>query len=378
MTVVWLIVGLVTLTVGAEVLVRGASGLARAVGLPALVIGLTVVAYGTSAPELAVSIKAGWMNQADLALGNVVGSNTFNVLFILGVSALIVPLVASRQLIRLDVPVMIGVSLLVWALAGNGMVGRVEGAVLLAGMAGYTAWLIVLGRKQTRREAQGADASAERHGGAGPGDADDPEAAASPAERKPGGLLVAGLFVVVGLALLVLGARWLVDSAVLLAQAWGVSDLLIGLTILAAGTSMPEVATSVVASIRGQRDLAIGNVVGSNIFNLLGVLGASAVIAPDGVAVNGAVLGFDLPVMVAVALACLPVFFTGGRISRGEGAVFLGYYAAYVLFLVLGATQHAGLGPLSAAMLWFVIPMTVLGLGTSVFFAVRRRGDSRV
>ncbi len=350
-----LIFGLITLTLGAEVLVRGASSLARAVGLPALIIGLTVVAYGTSAPEFAVSLKAGWMNQADLALGNVVGSNTFNVLFILGISALIAPLVASRQLIRLDVPVMIGVSVLAWGLAANGVISRWEGGLLLAGMIGYTAWLIVLGRKQTRQSQQ------------------EPQDAKKSEPVQSSKLIVSGLLVVGGLVLLVVGARWMVDSAVSLAQVWGVSDLLIGLTIIAAGTSMPEVATSIVASVRGQRDIAIGNVVGSNIFNLLGVLGATAIIAPQGVAVSDPVLRFDLPVMIAIALACLPIFFTGGRISRWEGGVFLGYYAAYLFFLVLAATWHQGLESFSSVMLWFVIPMTMLGIGVSLLTALRRR-----
>lgn len=366
MTLFWLILGLITLTIGAEVLVRGASQLARAVGLPSLIIGLTVVAYGTSAPEFAVSLKAGYLNQADIALGNVVGSNTFNVLFILGLSALIAPLIASRQLIRLDVPVMIGVSLLAWALAANGSISRWEGALLLSGMVGYTAWLIILGRKQTAATAQTPPPPA-----APPAD---PADAPWPATTdKPANLLLSGLLVLVGLALLVMGARWLVDSAVSLAQAWGVSDLLIGLTIVAAGTSLPEVATSVVASIRGQRDIAIGNVVGSNIFNLLGVLGSAALIAPDGVAVATSVLRFDLPILIAVAVACLPIFFTGGRINRWEGAVFLAYYFAYLAFLILAATGHPALQSYRSVMLYFVLPLTLLGVGVSLFNALRTR-----
>ncbi len=355
MTIVWLILGLMTLTVGAEVMVRGASSLARAVGLPSLIIGLTVVAYGTSAPEFAVSIKAGWMEQGDIALGNVVGSNTFNVLFILGISALIAPLMASRQLIRLDVPIMIGVSALAWGLASNGSISRGEGLLLFAGMVGYTVWLILLGRRQTRQTSAATQ------------DADESS------EPKQSNLMLSSLLVVAGLVLLVLGARWFVDGAVSLAQAWGVSDLLIGLTIVAAGTSMPEVATSIVASIRGQRDIAIGNVVGSNIFNLLGVLGAASLMSPDGVAVSTPILRFDLPVMIAAALICLPIFFTGGRISRWEGGVLLGYYIAYVFFLVLAATQHEAMEPFGSAMLWFVIPMTVIGIGVSLLVALRRR-----
>jgi cation:H+ antiporter len=181
------------------------------------------------------------------------------------------------------------------------------------------------------------------------------------------------VYIVIGLACLILGARWLVDGAVSVAQALGVSDLLIGLTIIAAGTSMPEVATSIMASIRGQRDIAIGNVVGSNIFNLLCVLGATATIAPDGVPVAPAALRFDIPVMVAVALACLPIFFTGGRIARWEAVLFLAYYAAYIAFLVLSATRHAALDTFSAAVLWFAVPLTVLGIAVSLLASLRSK-----
>jgi len=363
MTVAWLALGLTLLTVGAELLVRGACRLAHAVGLPSLIIGLTVVAFGTSAPEFAVTVKAAWRDQADIALGNVVGSNTFNVLFILGVSALIAPLLASQRLVRLDVPIMIGVSAGVFALAMDGTIGRIEGALLLAGVIFYTAWLIRCGR---RRPAVARATPA-------PTTATKSEAGAD----SPGklGLVRSGVLVVAGLVLLVWGARLLVDAAVTLAQAWGASDLLIGLTLVAAGTSMPELATSIIASLRSQRDIAIGNVVGSNIFNLLGVLGASALIAPEGLAASASALRFDLPVMLAVAVACLPIFFTGGRISRGEGGVFVGFYVGYVLYLILAATHHEGLGVFSSVMLGFVIPMTVLGLGVSVAAALRRRGQ---
>ena len=360
MAVVLILLGLTVLTVGAEILLRGAVGLARAVGMSPLVIGLTVVAFGTSAPELAVSLKAAAGGKADIALGNVVGSNTFNVLFILGVSALIVPLAASRQLVRLDVPVMIVVSLLAWLFAADGSVGRVEGVMLFCGLIAYTAWLVRLGRREAvtlaNKEAEPGTPVAE-----------------TAAPNTIGHTARMLVYIVIGLACLILGARWLVDGAVSVAQALGVSDLLIGLTIIAAGTSMPEVATSIMASIRGQRDIAIGNVVGSNIFNLLGVLGATAMIAPEGVPVAPAALRFDIPVMVAVALACLPIFFTGGRIARWEATLFLAYYAAYITFLVLSATRHAALDSFSAAVLWFAVPLTVLGIVVSVLASLRSK-----
>jgi cation:H+ antiporter len=351
MAYVLMLAGLGLLVIGGEMLVRGASALARAVGLPSLIIGLTVVAFGTSAPELAVSLKAGLGGQADLAFGNVVGSNTFNVLFILGISALIVPLTVSAQLVRLDVPVMVGASAVTWVLAADGVISRGEGWALCAGIVGYTVLLIRLGKKHQLLCDQSASGQT--------------------APQEPIRLVATVLPVLVGLVLLVVGARWVVEGAVEFAQLLGVSELLIGLTIVAAGTSLPEVATSVVASIRRERDIAVGNIVGSNIFNLLAVLGASAAASPAGVAASRTALRFDVPVMMAVALACLPIFFTGGRISRWEGALFLGYYVAYVTYLVLGASHDESLPAFSAAMFFFVLPGTVLGIAVSVVCALR-------
>lgn len=347
MAILLVCLGLAILTAGAEMLVRGATGVARAVGLPSLIIGLTVVAYGTSAPELAVSVKAGLGGQTDIALGNVLGSNTFNILFILGLSALIRPLAASAQLVRLDVPVMIGVSALAWLLAANGTVERAEGVGLCIGAIAYTALLVYLGKRGPRAVIT-ADAS-------GPS-----------ASEKTQRLWISVGQVLVGVGLLVLGARWLVAGAVDLARMLGVSELMIGCSIIAVGTSLPELATSVVACIRGERDLAVGNVVGSNIFNILVVMGAAAAVAPAGLAVAPAALRFDIPVAVAVAGACLPIFFTGGRVSRGEGALFLGYYGAYVAFLILAATRHPASPSFIAAMIWFVIPLSMLGVAISV------------
>ncbi len=353
MAVMLVLAGLAALIVGAELLVRGASGLARAVGLPSLIIGLTVVAYGTSAPEFAVGVKAGLDGQADIAVGNAVGSNIFNVLFILGISAIIMPLTVSSQLVRLDVPVMIGVSALTWLLAADGNIGRMEGAAMLLGIFAYTALLIYLGRRNQRpAEMKPADAKPR---------------------QRPMHIGLSVLLVVIGLILLVIGSRWLVDGAVGLARMLGVGELIIGLTVVAAGTSMPELATSVVAGIRGERDIAVGNVVGSNIFNLLGVMGGSALAADGGIGVADTALEFDMPVMLAVAVACLPIFFTGGCISRWEGGLFLGYYAAYVLFLIFAAVKHDAAENFGAAMLWFAVPATILGLAASVFFAFRQR-----
>jgi cation:H+ antiporter len=339
-----LVLGLVLLVAGAEALVRGGSRLAVALGISPLVIGLTVVAYGTSAPEMAVSVKSAWSGQADLALGNVVGSNIFNVLLILGLSAAITPLVVSAQLVRLDVPLMIGVSVTAFLMGLDGRIGRLDGALLFAGALTYTLLLI----RQSRKES--AAIQPEFSGEYGP-------RPASPPSRLVDGLLVLG-----SLGLLVLGSRWLVAAAVTLATSLGVSELIIGLTIVAAGTSLPEVATSITAAVRGERDIAVGNVVGSNIFNILAVLGASALVAPGGVAVSPAALRFDVPVMIAVAIACLPVFASGHLIARWEGLLFLFYYAAYTLYIVLQASRHDALPAFSAAMVTFVLPLTALTL----------------
>jgi cation:H+ antiporter len=348
------ILGLASLILGAELLVRGASRLALAFGISPLVVGLTVVAFGTSAPEMAVSVQSAWSGRVDIALGNVVGSNIFNVLFILGISALIVPLVVHQQVIRQEVPVMIGVSLLLWALAADGGIGRWEGALLVALVIGYTVMLI----RQSRHETAAAQAEI---------DAEYAEAfdGGQPGWRQHWG--IQALLILAGLALLVLGARWLVEAAVGFARDLGVSEMVIGLTIVAAGTSLPEVATSVMAALRGERDIAVGNVVGSNIFNILAVLGLSASVAPTELSVAPALLAIDIPIMTAVALACLPIFFTGNRIARWEGALFLGLYASYTAYLILHATGHDALDGYGAAMAGFVLPLLAVTLAVLVW-----------
>jgi cation:H+ antiporter len=335
--------GLALLTLGAEFLVRGASRLAAIAGISPLVIGLTVVAYGTSSPEMAVSFKSALAGQADIALGNVVGSNIFNVLFILGICALILPLRVAQQLIWLDVPIMIGASVLVLIMGLDGSISRLDGVLLFAGAVLYTVFAI----KQGRQEGAAVEQEYVREFGK-----------KSPTRSWPVQLLL----IVAGLAMLVVGARWLLDGAIEVAKLMGVSELVIGLTIVAAGTSLPEVATSVLASIRGERDIAVGNVVGSNIFNILAVLGLSSIVAPNGITFAPAALTFDTPVMIAVALACAPIFFTGHLIARWEGVLFLLYYAAYTVYLILNARTHDALPAFSVIMLEFVLPLTLLTL----------------
>jgi len=347
MTILLFIGGLIGLIIGAELLVRGASKLALSFGISPLVVGLTIVAFGTSAPEMAVSVGAVLDGKTDIAIGNVVGSNIFNVLFILGVSALITPLLVNIQLIRQEVPIMIGASLLLLALGLDGKLSFLDGGILFGLMIAYTVFLIIQSRKETK--------------------AAHDEYAAEVKPAVPGGwdskLPVQLLLIVVGLAFLVIGSEWLVNASVTFAKALGVSDLVIGLTIVAAGTSMPEVATSITAAIKGERDIAVGNVVGSSTFNILGCLGLSGIVSGDlGLAMPAAILNFDIWVMLAVALACLPVFMTGREIARWEGGVFVLYYAAYVTYLILATQQHETLGVFSAAMMSFVVPITVITL----------------
>jgi cation:H+ antiporter len=353
------ILGLVTLVAGAQLLVRGASKLALSFGISPLVVGLTVVAFGTSAPEMAVSVRSSWGGQVDIALGNVVGSNVFNILFILGLSALAAPLLVAPQLIRQEVPLMIVASLLVFGLAFDGGLGRADGVVLFGLLLAYTVFLIRQSRKESR-ETQEEYAQ---------------EFAAPGIKAWDRHWAVQTLLVGGGLVLLVLGANWLVDAAVSFARALGLSEMVIGLTIVAAGTSLPEVATSLVATLRGERDIAVGNVIGSNTFNLLGVLGLSSLAAPHALPVPPAMLNFDLLVMIGVALACLPIFFTGHVIARWEGALFLAYYTAYMAYLLLAAQQHDLLDTYGTAMITVVLPLTAITL--AVFAARHWRAQGR-
>ncbi len=343
--------GLLALVVGAEVLVRGASRLALSLGISPLVVGLTVVAFGTSAPEVAVSVGAALEGRTDIAVGNVVGSNIFNVLFILGVSALITPLVVNAQIIRQEVPIMIGASLLLIAFSLDGQLSHLDAGILFALLIGYTVFLVRQSRLETQATREEYSQEFERR------------------SRWDSRLPVQLGLILAGLALLVLGSNWLVDSATTFAKALGVSDLVIGLTIVAAGTSMPEVATSIMAAIRKEGDIAIGNVVGSNVFNILGCLGVAGLASPEGLPLAPSLLRFDLWVMLAVACACLPVFLTGREIARWEGGLFLLYYGAFTTYLVLASQQHDAIGRFSATMLGFVIPLTIV---TLVVALVRR------
>ncbi|MCC5950538.1 MAG: calcium/sodium antiporter [Acidimicrobiia bacterium] len=345
LTVVLFVVGLAALVGGSELLVRGAVRLATRTGISSVVIGLTVVAFGTSTPELAVSIQAAVRDEAGLALGNVVGSNIANVLAVLGLGAVVGgSLVVAQRIVRIDVPVMVGATVALLLLSLDGRLGRLEGALLVVALVVYLGWIV----RATRRES--AEVRAEYD------EALDPDTLAASSVATDVGLMVAGL---VGL---VLGAHWLVDSATEFALWIGLSSTVVGLTVVALGTSMPEMATTVVAALRGERDLAVGNAIGSNILNILAVLGLTAVLSPSALLVDDQLLGFDLWVMLAVAVACLPIFFTGWRLARWEGAVFCAYYVGYLAVLVLGAVDHDAEAAFRVAMAAFMVPLTLVTL----------------
>jgi len=345
MEILMFVIGLVFLVSGAEALVRGASNLSAIIGISPLVVGLTIVAFGTSLPELAVSINSALSGQDSISIGNVIGSNIFNVLFILGSSAIVVPLVVSRKLIRFDVPLMIIVSIILLIFSFDKKLSRVDGLILVTGLFIYTWFLIYESRKESA--AHQKKFSKEFKTGM--------------LKEKIKWIRIIFLLIL-GLGLLVLGSKWFIEGAVFVAESIGVSKLVIGLTIVAVGTSIPEVFTSIIAAIHGERDIAVGNVVGSNIFNIMGVLGFASLFSPSGIDFIPAVIGFDLPVMIAVAFACLPIFFTGGIISRQEGIFLIGYYLAYTLYLLLEVSHHDSLPVFNAIMLYFTFPLTAITL----------------
>jgi cation:H+ antiporter len=355
-TIFIFLAGLVILILGADLLVRGASRLAAVFGVSPLVIGLTIVAIGTASPEIAVSLQAAANGQGDLTLGNVLGSNIFNILFILGITALVAPIVIAEQLIRKDAPIMLAVSLLVFGLAFDGNISALDGAFLLLGVIVYTVFAL----RQSQQESKAVQNKYAQE-------------FTEKESRTIKSISTNICFILVGLGLLVWGSKWLVDSTVKIAEILGVSKLVIGLTIVAVGTSLPEIATSVIAAIKGESDIAVGNAVGSNIFNLLGVLGLGALVAPDGVSVASRVLQFDLPVMVFVALVTLPVFYIDNRISRMEGGLLLIYYVIYVAYVILRTTESSAF-PAMQLFIMFFAPITFIGLIVIAIRSQRARG----
>jgi cation:H+ antiporter len=361
-----IVLGLVLLVGGGELLVRGASALAVRSGLAPLVVGLTVVSVATSAPELAVTTGAAVRGETELALGNVVGSNIANVLLILGISALILPLTARRRIVRVDVPVMLALGVLALLLSLDGRIGVGDGVVLLTIFVGHTAASVWIARRDPGDGPAPAPGTEE---GRGEDEAAGPDDGVLP-------LWAAVLLVLGGVVLLVVGAGQLVSGATAVATALGVSGLVVGLTVVAVGTSLPELAASAVAALRGERDLALGNVVGSCIANLGLVLGLPALLA-RGLDVPAAVLALDLPVMLATSLVLLPVAFTGFVVARWEGGLFVALYGAYVGYVVLQATSHDALSGFTTVMTLFVLPFVVLAVATTAAYELGRISERR-
>lgn len=342
-------IGLIILLAGAEFLVSSSSKVAFRFGLSPVLIGITIVAFATSAPEIAVSVDAALAGESTMAIGNVLGSNVANILLILGLSALLSPVLISKRIIRLDIPIMIGITLLVYVLSLDQLISTLDGIILLIVFTAFMIFQIKQAKKEKLLEKNKPDN-----------------------EIIHKSLWVQIIWFLLGLALLVGGANLLVDNGVIIARTWGLSELVIGLTIIAIGTSLPEVATSVLAAYRGEQDLSVGNVIGSNIFNLLLVLGLSSIISSTGIEVPRSSLVFDFPFLIAVSIACIPIFFTGFEIARWEGGVFIGYYIAYLSYLILESTQHDLLNEFSIVMGVFVIPITILTLIILVYRFWRR------
>jgi cation:H+ antiporter len=336
------VAGLALLIGGGEALVRGASTLAVRAGISPLVIGLVVVSAATSAPELAVTVGAVLEGEPGLALGNVIGSNIANILLILGLSAVLSPLAIRRQVVRFDIPVMLGISILLLVVSLDGVLSLLDGVLLLGGLVIHASLSIIIGRKEAHDAAY--------------------VPAAMPLNSTPVPLWLAVILVATGVGLLVLGAQTLVTGAVNIALDLGVSSLVVGLTVVAIGTSLPELATSLVALRRGERDMAVGNIVGSNIFNIGLVLGLPAILFAEGIALPSAAIALDLPLMLAAAVALLPIAFTGFVIARWEGALFVGLYVVYLLYVVLASTEHDAATGFTSIMLWFVLPLVGITL----------------
>jgi len=368
-----IVIGLVVLVGGGELLVRGASGLAIRWGLKPLVVGLTVVAIGTSAPEFAVTVGAVLQGEPDLAVGNVVGSNITNVLLVLGLAAVILPLAVNAQLVRIEVPVMIALSVLFFLLALDGSISAVDGLLLLGLWIAHTTVTVVRGRRDTEPLPERADAATDPDATGKPAVATAAGESESEAARPPSSM-VCGLLIVAGMALLVVGANVLVTGAVNTATSLGVDGLVIGLTVVAFGTSLPELVTSIVAAIRGERDIAIGNVVGSCIANLGLVLAVPALLADGGIPVPLAAISLDIPFMVFTAFALLPIIFTGYAVQRWEGAMFVALYVAFTTYLVLNATGHQSLTGYTQVMTLFVLPLVLVTIISTLIYDLRGRG----
>lgn len=338
---------------GAELFLKAVDHFGLKWGISPLIMGLTVVAFATGAPELAISVKAAFSGSADLVLGNIIGSNIANILLILGITAVISPLNITRRVVRIDVPIVIVASAAVYFMALDGGLTTLDGVILLAGFVAYSYFTFVQIKKNT-----------------GDGNVDEVfQYEMSPEELERDSIFYVknvGLLLV-GLTLIVLGSNWMVDSAVTIARIFGLSELVIGLTIVSIGTSLPEVATSLSAARKGKADIAVANVMGSNLYNMLLTLGLTLVIAPSILAVSEDAITLDLPFMVAVSIACIPIFIAGFNLTRMDGSIFLIYYTTYLTYLVLDALGSPIVEAMQTIMMFAVIPATILYMIWRIF-----------
>ncbi len=367
-TVISFVGGLVGLLISGHIVVSAASKIGARLGLTPMVIGLTIVAAGTSAPELAVVFQSIAAEDTELAVGSIIGSNIANVLLVLGLTAAMGTIRVAARVVRVDVPVMIAASVAFLVLSLDQRLSRPDGLLLVACLVAFVVWTLK----------SATPAEAESGSGGGSGADDSPDRAIVESDRSVGlstaGLLVQIVLLVGAIAALAVAAGFVVSGAEGIAISLGVPELIVGLTIVAIGTSTPEIVTTLIAAINGDRDLAVGNAVGSNIFNILLVLGSTSALAPDGIVISEDALTLDLPILLAAAVACLPVVFWDNKLDRWEGVVFVAYYIAYLVFLVLDATGNRASDPFAFVMVAFVMPLTAL---TVLVVVLRQRSQGR-
>ncbi|MGA0163702.1 MAG: calcium/sodium antiporter [Bdellovibrionota bacterium] len=353
-----IVLGLVILSFGADWLVRASVKISGLLSIPTVIIGLTIVSFGTSAPELAVSAISALSNQSDLAIGNVLGSNIFNILVIIGLSAAIRPMQVHLNLIRIDTPILVALSFLLFLICWGLEISRFAGFILVGLLAAY----ILLQLFLVKREKKSAKIDEELQ--------EIVKETQIKGDKTKAFLMYSGLFLV-GLGLLILGSRWFVSGSVDLARWLGWSELIIGLTLVAVGTSIPEIAASVAAALRGHHDIAIANAIGSNVFNILCVLGITSIIQPLSVAPEALV--FDFPVMISVALICWPIFLQGRKVERYEGFLLLLFYLGYMSLLYLRAIGTIELSTYTDTLLYWIIPLASILFVSLIFHLIRKK-----
>lgn len=323
------IAGLITLLIGAEMVLRGASKFAVIMGVKPLIIGLTIVSIGTSAPELAVGITASLQGSGSLAVANIAGTNLVNILFILGLSALIQPLPLQLQTLKLDIPMIVVAAILMTVLAWDGTLSRLDGVLMLGVAVLYTLAVV----RFSKNESQAVAKQFEDMCGIDAEEACNIDAAASK-QRIMNTKMKYALILAIGIVITVIGANWLVNGAIGIARSLNVSEVIIGLTIVAIGTSSPELVTTIISTIRNDRDVAVGNLLGSSIYNILVILSLICMVSPGGLPVERQLLWLDIPLMLGVALICIPVFLSGNRISRVEGGIGVAIYIIYLFWII--------------------------------------------